>query len=118
MVLAMLVVLLLLSVWSAEFDLGNWNVVAALGISTAKALLIVLFFMHLYDSDSLTRAVAVGGLLWLGILIIGVMIDYETRAWKVPPPPEDRAHDTAPSEVRAGAAENTRGPHPFVHRPR
>lgn len=33
------------------FDLGEWNLLAALGIATVKASLVALYFMHLrYDS--------------------------------------------------------------------
>jgi cytochrome c oxidase subunit 4 len=42
-----LICLTALTITVARIDLGFWNVVAALGIATVKALLVILFFMHL-----------------------------------------------------------------------
>jgi cytochrome c oxidase subunit 4 len=69
----------------ARVNLGGWNLVVALGIAGAKALLIALFFMHLRFSAGLTRLVLVGGLLWLGILLVGTADDYLTRHWAAIP---------------------------------
>lgn len=65
----------------AYFDFGSFNVVAALGIATFKAVLVILFFMHVRDSPRLTSAVVVSGLFWLGILLVLTMGDYVTRGW-------------------------------------
>ena len=65
----------------AYFDLGSFNVVAALGIATFKAVLVILFFMHVRDSPRLTAAVVVSGLFWLGILLALTMGDYVSRGW-------------------------------------
>src|SRR6267154_2638816 len=65
----------------AFFDLGSLNVVAALVIAVFKALLVILFFMHVKYSTPLTWAVVVGSVLWLGILLAMTMGDYLTRAW-------------------------------------
>jgi cytochrome c oxidase subunit 4 len=63
----------------AYFDLGSLNTVAALGIAAFKAVLVVLFFMHLRESPRLTSAVVVGSLFWLVILLALTMSDYLTR---------------------------------------
>ena len=63
----------------AYFDLGRLNTVAALGIAAIKALLVVWFFMHARSSARLTWLAALGGLLWLGILIVLTGGDYLTR---------------------------------------
>jgi cytochrome c oxidase subunit 4 len=42
-------------------------------------LLVALFFMHIRHSVKLTKLVVVGGLLWLGILLLLTMTDYATR---------------------------------------
>ena len=95
-VFAALMILLAVSIVAARYDLGNWNIVIALGISVAKAILITLFFMHVIGSSGLIRLVAVSGLLWLGFLMILTLSDYQTRHW-VPAPmqyeaaPLDRA---------------------------
>ena len=70
-----------LTVQIAFFDLGIFNTVAALTIAVFKAVLVVLFFMHVKYSTRLTWAVAVGGIFWLGILLALTMGDYLTRSW-------------------------------------
>src|SRR5262249_28302513 len=59
--------------------LGIFHTPVALGIAAAKALLVVLFFMHLLRSSRLTWIVALSGLIWLVILIGLTMSDYVTR---------------------------------------
>jgi cytochrome c oxidase subunit IV len=81
LVFAALLGLLLLTVAVAFIDLGLFNIVVALGIATAKALLIALYFMHLRYSDRLIWVVAAGGAFWLGILLTLTMSDYLTRGW-------------------------------------
>jgi cytochrome c oxidase subunit 4 len=48
-----LLLLLLLSFGSAYIPLGTLNVIINLGISTAKVLLVMFFFMHLRSSNAL-----------------------------------------------------------------
>ncbi len=64
-------------------ELGRWNVVVALTIAFCKALLVVLFFMHVRYSPRRTRLVIGAGLLWLGIMLLLTMSDYLTRGWLV-----------------------------------
>ena len=90
-VFVLLMGLLILSVFAAQFELGDWNIVIALGISVAKAILITLFFMHVISSSALVRLAAVGGLLWLGLLLILTLSDYRTRGWGTPVPTEYHA---------------------------
>lgn len=52
-----------------------------LAIATAKAVLVVLFFMHVWYSSRLTWVVALSGLLWLAILLAYVLTDYLSRGW-------------------------------------
>ena len=66
----------------AYFDLGPLNTIAALGIAVFKAVLVVLFFMHVKYSSRLTLAVVLGSVFWLGILLVITMSDYLTRAWR------------------------------------
>ena len=65
----------------ASIDLGPGNAAVALAIAVSKALLVVLFFMHLRSSPKLTWVVAVGGVFWLGILLTLTLSDYLTRGW-------------------------------------
>jgi len=71
-----------LTVQVAFFDLGPFNIVAALAIAVFKATLVVLFFMHVKYSTRLTWAVVVGSIFWLGILLVLTMGDYLTRSWR------------------------------------
>jgi cytochrome c oxidase subunit 4 len=63
----------------SRLDLGPFNTLVALSIASAKMLLVALFFMHVRFSTKLTQLVVVGGLLWLGILLLLTMTDYATR---------------------------------------
>jgi cytochrome c oxidase subunit 4 len=71
-----------LTVQIAFVDLGPLNIVAALTIAVFKATLVVLFFMHVRQSSRLTWAVALGGIFWLGLLLVLTLMDYWTRAWR------------------------------------
>ena len=70
-----------LTVQIAFLDLGAINTVAALAIATFKAVLVILFFMHVRYSTPLTRAVVIGGVFWLAILLALTLGDYLTRPW-------------------------------------
>jgi len=76
-----LIALTLITTAVAFVDLGPFSVVAALAIATCKMLLVALFFMHLRHSTQLTRVVVLGGLVWLGILLVLTFADYGTRMW-------------------------------------
>ena len=53
----------------------------ALAFATAKALLVVLYFMNARRSGPMTRIVIIVALFWFGILIVGTLNDYLTRTW-------------------------------------
>ena len=78
---AILLILTFVTYEMAQIDLGVWNLPVALIIAVAKASLIVLYFMHLKYSTGMSRIVLAAGLLWLGILIVGVLDDVITRGW-------------------------------------
>lgn len=61
-------------------DLGAFNTVVALVIASVKALLVVLFFMHVkYSSERLTKTVVLAALFWLMLLLGLSLMDYGTR---------------------------------------
>ena len=70
-----------LTVLAAEVDLGAMNNVVMLLIACTKALLVILFFMHVRWSSRLTWVVAASGFFWLLILFGLTMQDYLTRGW-------------------------------------
>jgi len=70
-----------LTVWASFVDLGVWNPVIALAIATTKALLVVLFFMHVKYSPNLTKLSIVAGIFLFLTLISMTLADYISRAW-------------------------------------
>src|SRR5277367_536418 len=75
-----LMILTVVTARVAFVDLGAFNTVVALLIATFKALLVVLFFMHVkYASEKLTKVVIVASIFWLLILLLLSLADYGTR---------------------------------------
>lgn len=91
LVFAALMILTLLTVEAATLDLGEpeivsglrlpLNTLVALGIACLKAMLVVLYFMHVRYSPRLTWLVIVAPLLFLAILIGITASDYVSRGW-------------------------------------
>ena len=71
----------ILTVVVAKFDLGPLNNIVMLSVAFAKALLVVLYFMHVRWSSRLTWVVASSGFFWLLILFTLTMADYMSRGW-------------------------------------
>jgi cytochrome c oxidase subunit 4 len=79
------------TVWASYLDLGEWQVapglvifwnpVVALAIASTKAVLVVLFFMHVKYSTKLTKLTVGAGLFTFLALISMTMSDYISRAW-------------------------------------
>jgi cytochrome c oxidase subunit 4 len=80
-VFATLMVLTGVTVGVAYIDLGPMNTVVALAIACFKALIVVLYFMHVKYSTRLVKLSIVAGLYWLGILMVLTLGDYLTRGW-------------------------------------
>jgi cytochrome c oxidase subunit 4 len=68
-----------LTIVAAFVDLGKFNIVVALVIATAKATLVVLFFMHAKYTPRRTQMVIIAGIFWLAILLLMTMSDYISR---------------------------------------
>jgi len=81
-----LMVLTVLTVVVAFFDLGNLNVAVALTVAVIKASLVVLFFMHVRYASTITKLVVISSLVWLGFLFFITLSDYLTRGWMAAPP--------------------------------
>jgi cytochrome c oxidase subunit 4 len=58
---------------------GFWSTAVALVIAAAKALLILMFFMHMRFGPRRVWVFAGAGFLWLGILVVLTYSDYVTR---------------------------------------
>jgi len=76
-----LLLLLGLTVAVAYLHLGVWIVLLAVTIATVKAILVMLYFMHLRRSSRLIWLFAGLGFGWLGIMIVLTMSDYLSRGW-------------------------------------
>jgi len=70
-----------LTIWASYIDMGFWNPIIALAIATAKATLVVLFFMHVKYSSKLTKLTVFAGVFTFFILISMTLADYISRAW-------------------------------------
>lgn len=77
--MVVLMVLLATTVAVSELDLGIWNLPVALAIATAKAVLILYFFMHIRGSKPLVWLFACSGFFWLTVLMTLTLSDYLTR---------------------------------------
>jgi cytochrome c oxidase subunit IV len=77
---ALLTVLTAVTAVVAFVDLGPFNTIVALSIATLKAVVVVLFFMHVkYTSESMTKVVVVAAVFWLLLLLALSLADYGTR---------------------------------------
>lgn len=97
-----LLILTGVTVWVAFQDMhgADWmHTPLALGIATAKAILVVLWFMHVKYSVRLVWVFIVSGLLWLAILLAVTGGDYVGRRWEQPGTPWQAAAPAAVPEV-------------------
>ena len=78
-VFATLMALLVLTVLAAMLNLGHFNLILALTIAVIKAVVVILYFMHVRWSSALTWVFAGAAFLWLGILLTLSASDYVTR---------------------------------------
>ena len=81
LILAALVIGTCLTWGIAFIDLGIWNPVVALTIAVIKAVLVILFFMHVFYSNKLTKITVAAGFFWLMIMITMSLSDYLTRTF-------------------------------------
>ncbi len=78
---AILMVFTATTVGVAFIDLGRLNNVVALIIAVTKAVLVILYFMHVRYGTRLTWLVVSAGFAWLAILISFTLSDVLTRGW-------------------------------------
>jgi cytochrome c oxidase subunit 4 len=69
------------TVWASYQEWGNFNAVAALAIAVVKAMIVVLFFMHVKYSSKLTKLTIFAGIFTFLTLVGMTMADYISRAW-------------------------------------
>ena len=69
--------------WSETLALGAFDTPMAMVIAIIKAVLVILFFMHVIQSSRLTWVVVVSAFVWLAVLFVLTFADYLTRGWAV-----------------------------------
>jgi cytochrome c oxidase subunit 4 len=72
-----------LTFFAATWDMGIFNPIVALTIACTKAVLVILFFMHVRYSSKLTMVTVAAGFFWLLILITLSLSDYISRDWPI-----------------------------------
>ena len=60
-------------------DLGWLNTPVALAIATTKAMLVILYFMHLKDNPKLIKVTFAAAFFFFAILVAHTLSDYLTR---------------------------------------
>jgi cytochrome c oxidase subunit 4 len=81
LVFGTLLLFTLLTVVAANIDMGVFNPIIALGIASFKAVVVILFFMHVkYQSNLIKMTVGAGFFTFL-VLITMTLSDYMSRAW-------------------------------------
>jgi cytochrome c oxidase subunit 4 len=68
-----LAILTTATVITSRLDLGPWNVVLALGIASAKATLVALYFMHL-KYEGRFQAVVFAAAVFFAVLLVGFVV--------------------------------------------
>ena len=81
LVFAGLIVLVLATTFIGKLDLGPFNMPIALLFATAKAALIVTFFMQAKFEPAIIRVIIAGGVIWFLIFLSNTVADYLTRGW-------------------------------------
>ncbi len=81
LVFATLLVGTAITVGAAYIDLGPLNPVIALFIASFKAVVVILFFMHVYFQSKLIKMTVAAGFFTFLVLITMTLADYVSRAW-------------------------------------
>ncbi len=81
MVFATLLVFTGITVGAAYVDLGVFNPIVALGIASTKAVIVILFFMHVKYQSNLIKVTVGAGFFTFIVLVTMSLVDYMSRAW-------------------------------------
>jgi cytochrome c oxidase subunit 4 len=71
----------ILTVIAAKVELGIFNPIVALGIASFKAVVVILFFMHVKYQSRLIKMTVGAGFFTFLVLITMTLSDYISRAW-------------------------------------
>jgi cytochrome c oxidase subunit 4 len=92
------------------------NNIVAMTIATIKALLVILYFMHIKWASNLTRLWVMAGFVCVSLMFI-ILIDYGTRSPEVVPG-WDGKRDTAMERIVDPKPANPSNPNEINYRPR
>jgi cytochrome c oxidase subunit IV len=70
-----------ITVAAAFVNLGIFNPIVALAIACTKAVIVILFFMHVYFQSKLIKMTVAAGFFTFLVLITMTLSDYISRAW-------------------------------------
>jgi len=76
-----LIVGTILTVVAARFELGVFNPIVALAIACTKAVVVMLFFMHVKYQSRLIKVTVGAGFFTFIVLVTMSLVDYMSRAW-------------------------------------
>ena len=69
-----------ITVIAARIDLGVFNPIIALAIACTKAVIVILFFMHVKYQSKLVKLTVISGFFTFIVLITMTLTDYISRA--------------------------------------
>ena len=70
-----------ITVGAAYVDMGVFNPIIALAIACFKAVVVILFFMHVKYQSHLIKVTVGAGFFTFIVLITMTLVDYMSRAW-------------------------------------
>jgi cytochrome c oxidase subunit 4 len=80
-VFGLLMVLAATTTWVSFLDLGGMHTFVAVTIAVVKATLVVLFFMHAWESGKLVHLFIISALFCLAIMMAFTLCDFWSRYW-------------------------------------
>lgn len=84
-IFAALMVLTGITIATSFVNLGPLNFPVAISIAIVKAMLVVLFFMHLKYSSGLTKLIVGTGFFFLLVMFTLTLTDVLSRGWHTAP---------------------------------
>lgn len=81
LIFLILIALTFTTVMVSRIELGEYNFIVAITIAVIKAVLVILFFMHVKGSSAMTKLFVGAGFFWMAILLVFILSDYLSRGW-------------------------------------
>ena len=85
-----LVVLTIITVAQASFDLGSFDIAVVMGIATLKASLVMLFFMHLAFDKPFNIIVFLSSFVFVALFVIFTLSDSKMNSPNFIPAADDQ----------------------------